>query len=316
MKKLTQQFLLLAGIVFTFACLVYNFFENAGPLAGMGVMTAFAIIGSVGLTGGDMVTIIAVARRWHGKMIDRLANIDALTTLLEANVDAWKVPTDMMSFLSANCNRLKTLTFFCKTKASSTNDRIDRDSLFKSTIEYCLHDVKFWAIGLLRAGTITLDDFHKMGFLVPGETSGARKRAEATDAKAEVKARILGPGQIEAIVDQAAEENAAKIKHGKPKGVHFVQVVVYTTDTGEEIYNEKGTRLRRKIDIPVQYHGKQLGIKAAFLVHVEDKPNFGDGAIFSMPRTTQDLIATFERQHQIDMEARSKAVEKELQAKQ
>jgi hypothetical protein len=215
----------------------------------------------------------------------------------------------MMSFLNNNRNQLQTLIAFCRTKASSTNDRIDRDSLFKSTIEYCLHDVKFWAFGLLHAGTITLDDFHKMGFLIPGETSGNHERKGATKAKAEVKVRILGPDQIEVVVDQAAENNAAKVKHGKPHGVKYVEVTLYATDTGEEIYNEKSTQLRRKIDIPSQYHGKQLGIKAAFLVHVEDKPNFGDGALFSMPLTTQDLIEAFEHQHQIDMEARAQALE-------
>jgi hypothetical protein len=185
MEKLTQQSLVVAGIVSIFSCLVYNFLENMGPLTGMGFVTAFAIIGSVGLKAEDL----------------------------------------------------------------------------------------------------------------------------AADAKTEVKVRILGPNQIEVIVDQAAEKNAAKIKHGKPHGVHYVQVALYSTEIGEEIYNEKSTQLRKKIDIPAQYHGKQVGIKAAFLVHVEDKPNFGDGAIFSMPLTTQDLIEAFEHQHKIDREARSKAVE-------
>jgi hypothetical protein len=111
------------------------------------------------------------------------------------------------------------------------------------------------------------------------------------------------------VVDQAAEKNAAKVKHGKPHGVHYVQVALYSTETGEEFYNEKGTHLRTKISIPNEYRGKQIGIKAAFLVHVDDKSNFGDGALFSMPLTTQDLIEAFEHQHKIDMEARSKAVE-------
>jgi hypothetical protein len=309
MKKLTGRFILVAGIVFVFACLVYNFFENAGPVTGIGFVTAFAIIGSVGLKAEELVAIIAAAKRWHGNMADRMASIDALTNLLKANLDAWGVPTDMMSLLNTARNRLQTLIFFCDTTASSTNDRIDRDSLFKSTIEYCLHDVKFWALGLLHAGKITLDDFHKMGFLVPGETAGTHKRAEATDAKAEVKVKILGPNQIETIVDQAAEENAAQVRHAKPKGVHFVQVALYSAETGKEFYNEKGTHLRTKITIPDEYRGKQIGVKAAFLVHVEDKPNFGDGAIFSMPLTTQDLIASFEDQHRIDTEARAKALE-------
>jgi hypothetical protein len=309
MKKLTGQFILVAGSLFVFACLLYNFLENVGPLTGVGFVTAFAIIGSVGLKADDMAAILAAAKRWHGDMTARFANIDGLTNLLKSKLDAWDVPTNMMTFLNTNRNRLQILIPFCNTTASSTNDRIDRDSLFKSTIEYCLHDVKFWAFGLLHAGVITLDDFHKMGFLVPGETAGHHTRAEATDAKAEVKVRILGPDQIEVVVDQAAEENAAKVKHGKPRGVNYIQVVVYTTDTGEEIHDEKSTHLRKKVNIPAQYHGKQLGIKAAFLMHVEDKPNFGDGALFSMPLTTQDLIAAFEEQHRIDMEARSKAVE-------
>jgi hypothetical protein len=326
MKKSTQQFILVAGIVSIFACVVYNFLENVGMITGIGFVTAFAIIGSVGLKAEDLAAVLSTAKRWHGNMSDKLANIDALTNLLKANLDAWDVPTDMMSLLNICRNRLQTLVSFCKTTASSTNDRIDRDSLFKSTIEYCLHDVKFWALGLLHAGKITLDDYHKMGFLVPGETGGTHKRAEETDAKAEVKVRILGPDRIEVIVDQAAEENAAQVKHGKPEGVRYVQIVLYNTETGEEIHEEKGTHLRKKVDIPAQYHGKQLGIKAAFLMHVDDKPNFGDGAIFSMPLTTQDLIAAFEHQHSIDMEARSKAVEihkqeiaqveEELQAKQ
>jgi hypothetical protein len=309
MKKLTSQFLVVAGVVSFFACLFYNFFANAGFATGIGFTTAFAIIGSVGLKAEELASILSAAKRWHGKMDDKMANIDALTNLLKLNVDAWDIPTAMMNFLSNKRNQLQTLVNFCRTRASSPNDKIDRDSLFKVTIEYCLHDIKFWALGLLHAGKITLDDYHKMGFLVPGETGGNHNRSEATDAKAEVKVRILGPNQIEVIVDQAAEENAAQVKHGKPHGVHFIETVIYTADTGEEIYNEKGTHLRKKVDIPAQYHGKQLGIKAAFLAHVDDKPNFSDGALFSMPLTTQDLIAAFESQHEADMEARSKALD-------
>jgi hypothetical protein len=326
MKKLTSQFLVVAGVVSFFACMFYNFFANAGIVTGMGFVSAFAIIGSVGLKAEELASIIAAAKRWHGTIDDRMANIDELTNLLKSHADAWDIPTAIITFLSGKRNQLQTLVTFCRTRASSPNDKIDRDSLFKVTIEYCLHDVKFWALGLLHAGTITLDDYHKMGFLIPGETGGNHDRVEATDAKAEVKVRILGADQIEVIVDQAAEKNAAKVKHGKPHGVHYVQVALFTTDTGEEIYNEKSTRLRRKIDIPSQYHGKQLGVKAAFLVHVEDKSNFGDGAIFSMPLTTQDLVAAFEKQHEVDMEARSKAldihkqeiaqVEEEMNAKQ
>jgi hypothetical protein len=51
------------------------------------------------------------------------------------------------------------------------------------------------------------------------------------------------------------------------------------------------TRLHNDIDMPAGSRGKQFIIKAAFLRHISDKPRFGSEPTFSMPLTTEDLVA-------------------------
>jgi hypothetical protein len=80
------------------------------------------------------------------------------------------------------------------------------------------------------------------------------------------------------------------VAHGWPHGVHYALISIVSTETHEEIYHSLTTNLHNDIELPKGSHGKQFTIKVSFLMHINDSPTFNDGAIFSMPRTTDDLL--------------------------
>jgi hypothetical protein len=63
---------------------------------------------------------------------------------------------------------------------------------------------------------MTADEFHLLGFLLRGEAGGHHQRTEPTDAKAEVKVKVIGDEYIWVVIDQSADENAGPVKHGWP----------------------------------------------------------------------------------------------------
>ena len=257
--------------------------------------------------------VLASIRHWHGSIEDQFSNIDNLVKRIEEHKTAWNVPANLYTELTGNHSRLQALVNKCRTSAASSEDRAVRNSLLKSTVGLCLLQVKVWSYGQFVAGILTADDVHLLGFLLPGESGGRHDRKEPTDVIAEVKVKIVNEDSIHVVIDQSGGENAALVAHGWPQGVRNAQIVITATDGKTEPFSVMTTHLHNNIRMPEGSHGRQFIIKAAFLRHISDKPNFGNEPTFSMPLTTEDFVAALDRQHHEDFEAQMREVERHRQ---
>jgi hypothetical protein len=299
--------------IFDLLGMIFSSLSEGGWLwtAGSGVTMAFAAgavpAGGSGITDG----MLAAARRWHGSIDEQFGNIDNLVNLLTENT--WPIPPDLLTLLTGNRDRLQKLINKCRTTSASSADRALRNTLLKATVGLCLFRVKIWAYGEFVTGTLTADDVHRLGFLLPGETGGHHDRTEATDITAEVKVSIVNADFIHVVIDQSAGENAARVVHGWPPGVKHALIVIVAADGKTEVYRQMTTRLHNDIQMPPGSHGRQFLIKASFLKHIDDTPRFGNEPTFSMPLTTEDLAAELDRQHHEEFEAHVKEVELQRQ---
>jgi hypothetical protein len=280
-------------------------------LAGGGLTLAVAL-GAVA-HGNITEGVLANARRWHGSIDSQFAAINNLTDTLLAHGPEWNVPPEMLSQLTGNRDRLQALINRCRTNDASGADREQRNSLLKSTVGYCLLQVRLWVYGEYATGVMTANDVHLLGFLLPGEAGGHHARAEATDVMAEVKVRVINEDFIRVVIDQSADENAAQVMHGWPTGVRNALIVITAADGKTEVYRQLTTQLHNDIQMPEGSHGKQFIISAAFLKHVNDAPRFGNAPTFSMPLNTKDLAAALDRQHHEDFEEQMREVERQRQ---
>ncbi|MDR1681128.1 MAG: hypothetical protein LBS12_05020 [Prevotellaceae bacterium] len=235
--------------------------------------------------------ILSVIRRWRGGIGDKFANIDNIVTLITKNQPAWTIPAELLEELTANRDRLQLLIPRCRSVEASTADRARRNSLLKATAKLCMVQVRIWAYSAYMEGIITADDVHGLGFLLPGENGGTRSRVKATDAIADVKVLVLNADFIRVVIDHASGENAAQTAHGWPPGVKMAMIVITAADGQTEVCRQIVTRLHSTIQMPEESHGKIFLIHASFLKHVGDRPLFGSLQTFSMPLTTQDLLA-------------------------
>jgi hypothetical protein len=232
-----------------------------------------------------------------------------VANLLKSHLQAWSVPNDMYTIVNGHRTELQTLVNRCKTTAGSTADRSERNMLLKSTTGFCLLQVKGFAYTQYGAGIMTSSDVHELGFLLPGETGGHRARSEASNVICEAKVQVINADNIRVVIDQAAVENAARVVHGWPEGVRMAVIVITAADGVTEVCRKLTTRLHNDIKMPKGSHGQQFLLKAAFLKHVDDEPRFGSQPTFSMPLTTEDLVAALDRQHHEDFEAQMRETE-------
>jgi hypothetical protein len=296
--------------VFDSADLFFSSLPGAGLLPGAGCGFAFATVLGTMAHSSIPEGILAGMRRWHGGIDKRFAAIDNAVSLIEAHQPVWSMPSDLLTQLSGNRNRLQELIAKCRTPLASTADRALRNTLLASTVGLCLRNVKTWAYGQFFAGILTAEDVHLLGFLLPGENSGHRGRTEATDALAEAKVTVINEDFIRVVIDRAFGENAALVAHGWPDGVHMALIVIISVESGKEVFRQITTRLHNDIPMPEGSHGEQFILKAAFLRHVDDEPRFGNEPTFTMPRTTEDLAATVDRQRQEDFDAQMQEIER------
>jgi hypothetical protein len=266
------------------------------------VVMAFA--GAIVLT-SISAKLLATARHWYGSIDDRFTNIDNLVNTILAHKTDWGTPPQFEQLTDCH-TQLAILIPKCRTAAASSLDRSHRNTLLKTAVGLCVSKVKLWAYGKYNdtPDVFTLEDLHALGFLLPGETSGHRSRAEATDALAEVKVTILSADVIRVVIDQAATDQASLTAHGWPNGVHLALIVITDTVTGQEVYRQPVDRLHREIRMPGNSHGRQFVIKAAFLKHLDDVPKFGPQPTFTMPYSTEDLLSTHDRPHRGEPEVR------------
>jgi hypothetical protein len=302
---------------FAFVCLIDLFFpELSGTdflvIAGSSITYAFALGTTVGVSiDGIPRGILEIVRRWHGNISSQFAAIDNLLLVLQKNKAAWDVPEEMLTELTGRRAQLDKLIGLCKSGLASSVDREQRDVVLKATVGYCLLHVKIWAYHEFEGNVLSADNVHSLGFLLPGENGGYHARKEPTKATVAIKVYITQMDNICVIIDHAYKENAALIMHGWPTGVRNALIVIYASDGKTEIYRQMTTHLHTYIKLPQNTRGKQFVIAAAFLQHVDDLPKFGEiQPIFSMPLTTNDLLAALDQQHKEDLEARMQEVDR------
>jgi hypothetical protein len=293
--------------MFSTSCSDGGFF----PVAGNGLILFFAL----GTVTSSSITesVLANVRRWHGSIDDQFSNINNLVNIIVDHQPAWTIPADLLTQLTDNRNHLQELINKCRGTTASQADRLLRNTLLKATVGICLLQVRIWAYSEFSAGVLTADDVHLLGFLLPGEQGGRHSRTEATDVTAEVKVRVINEDFIRVVIDQSAGENAAQVVRGWPVGVRHALIVITSANGLTEVHRQLTTKLHNDIQMPEDSHGKQFIIKAAFLKHIDDAPRFGNEPTFSMPMTTEDLVATLERQHHEDFEIQSQEVERQRQ---
>jgi hypothetical protein len=313
MYYLSEIIINTAGIVSGLSNAFFSFFSDGGILSaeGVGVVLAFAAIATV--TGNIPEGTLVAVRQWHGTIDEQLGNIIKVTGVLTEHKTSWIVPTALLDPLTDNCNELCMLVPKCKSTSASTDDRAHRNTLLKSTVAYCLMNVRIWVYQAYAAGALTVDDVHSMCFLLPNEHGGRHERSKATNVVAEVKVRVITQDLIRAVIDQASVENAGQVVHGWPPGVKLALIVIISVEDGSEVYRQMTSHLHNDIPMPESSRGKQFAIKASFLKHVDDIPRFGSEPTFSMPLTTEELIDAHDRQHHEDFEEQLRAVEQHRQ---
>jgi hypothetical protein len=300
MEILIQNFI---AFICTYAdCMAIRFtsLSDGDLLATVTFASTLAFVpGAVG-AGNILESVLAAIRRWRGGIDDKFSAIANLAVLLEAGITKWNVPEAMIIRLKESRDSLQELISKCRSVSGSPIDRVRRNMLLKTTISYCLSEVKVWALSSYFAGVMTINDVHQLGFLAPGEIGGHRTRKEPTDALAEVKVTIINTDFIRVVIDRAGGDNAALVRHGWPKGVRQALIVILAANGTTEVYRLLTNTIHNDIAMPEGSRGQQFIIKAAFLQHPGDTPKFGAEPTFSMPLNTEDLAATLNRQHHND----------------
>ena len=306
METLLEILLSLAGTVSGLQNTIFAFFTDSGALS-------LTLAAGVAVYANIPAEVLANIRRWHGKIDEQFDNISNLVNTVQSRQTQWAFPQTLLDRLVDSRSELAALIPKCRSNQGSAADRTLRNTLLKTTVGLCLTQVKTWAFTQYYAGVLTVDDVHLLGFFVPGESGGRRERKGPTDVLAEVKVSIINTDFIRVVIDQAAGENAALVAHGWPAGVRTAKIVILAADGKTEVHSQLTSHLHTDIRMPETSRGKQFLIKAAFLAHVDDEPRFGPQPTFSMPLTTEDLVAAFDRQHHEDFEAQMREVERHRQ---
>jgi hypothetical protein len=307
-------------IMETFISLIICYFSQACDCIGLMVDSINLLFtgGTAGLVLASTIGIatgilsegdLAIARRWHGGINDRYNNIKNLVHILTGHKDTWNVPSALLAEITNGCNILRELIPHCRGGMANRADRNRRNMVLKEAVKFCLLEVKVWAYAQYTAKALTADEVHALGFLLPGEGHGNHSRAEASNAIAEVKVRVINGDFIRVVIDRSAGENAGPVAGGWPHGIRHALIVINASDGKTEIHRQITTRLHNDIRMPEGSHGKQFVIKASFLRHVNDEPRFGSEPTFSMPLNTDDL-ANIERRHRENNEAQTREIER------
>jgi hypothetical protein len=287
---------LLAGAIADQAHALLSFLTNGGfPVAGeTGWLTlAFALAATyIHASGG----VLSDTRRWNGRIKDKFAALDSLIEVVEKNQSVWKMPDELYNALLSGRDQLQELISKCTTNFATKNDRIERDSLLRSTIDLCRIQVKFWAYGKLAEDKMTTDDIHKLGFLLPGETGGRHQLHHPTDEPAEVNTHVVSADIVRVVLNNSAGKSASRMAHGWPAGVRYALIVIKSVDGNREIHRRITMRLRNHFQMPKGSHGQQFFVEASFLKHVDDIPRFGAEKTFTMPFMTEDIVDIVERE--------------------
>jgi hypothetical protein len=288
----------LVSMTFDYAGMFLSFLSDEGIRLAVdgGVMCAFAL-GAV-TTGNITKGVRAGVRRWNGSISNRQGNIYNLVKVIQEHQPQWPISADLLKQLVDNHIQLEKLISRCRTTEASKMDRQLRDVLLRSTVDLCRIHVKAWAYGLFSSGVMKAEDVYRLGFLLPGDIGGRHQRSEAIDIRPEVMVRVINADFIRVVITRAADKNAAQAARGWPHGVRNAVIVIVAADGKTEVSRHHTTRMYNNIQMPEGSHGKQFIIKASFLKHVDDEPRFGSEPTFSMPLTTEDLLANSTKQEE------------------
>jgi hypothetical protein len=257
-----------------------------------GYILAFALVGPP--EGHINEALLSYIKQWHGSIHQQFLHIENIILAIKTHPD-WPYPAEVFAQLLLYYNELKELIPRCEGIDSSPRDRDRRDLLLEKAVSLCLLHVKIWSFGMFSAGTFSEDQVHALGFLVPGEQSRHHDLSGPINMTPEVKVKVQSAEVIRVVADQSAGENAADVVHGWPRGVKHVLIIILSAEDNKEIYRSITSKMHNDIVMPEGSRGKQFTVKAAFLKHTDDVPRFGNEPLFSMPLTTEDLVA---RQHQ------------------
>jgi hypothetical protein len=300
MEHLNQIFIFWVGICVDHAATFLSLLTNENGFSPNGKEIIIAMTLGVTTVSNIPEAILASIRRWRGNTGDKFNAISNIYSLFNENKAAWNVPDELFNTLKNSYLTLLKLISKCKTTDASTNDRTRRSSLLKTTVGFCLLDVKSWVLSQYIDKVLTVDDVHALGFFAPGEIGGHRSRKEPTDVLAEIKIRIVNADFIHVVVDQAAKQNAATARHGWPHGVKMAVIVILAIDGVTAVIRLSTTQLHNNINMPEGSHGHQFIAKAAFLRHPNDEPRFGPEPTFSMPLTTGDMVTSITHRQNLD----------------
>jgi hypothetical protein len=279
-----------------------GWFAAAG---GGGAVSAAVLAAGVGdLPEGIRATIL----NWHGTYDQQHDNVLNLIKIIKAH-GSWAIPTEAYKELTDMEAELAPLMQICGTTSASSVTRMKRRTLVKALVALCLSDMKTWALEMYRLKQLTADDVHELGFRLLGERGGHHARVMATNVTPAIKIRNISGEIVRVIVDKSAGENAAGVTRGWPEGVKYVLIIIVSVDDREEIVRLISTRVYNDITMPEGSRGKQFEVKASFLKHTDDEPRFGNAPVFSMPLTTDDLIARVDRHAHEDLEEKLQEVE-------
>jgi hypothetical protein len=165
-----------------------------------------------------------------------------------------------------------------------------RKKKFKEMLMYVLGEVRAWAISATAVTKkMSLEDLNDLGFALPGQFGGHHDRKAPYDGIAEVNAKVDAMDSILITVDNAENKLGNRTKGSKPENI---RIVLYTVadENGEPIEHIINTHSQIQVKVDSKYRGHILFVRAAFLAHPNDLPNFNEPVIVSMPRDVQDNV--------------------------
>lgn len=288
----------------------FSFLFDAGWLSvtGRGMILSLAASAIPAATDSSGEHALTGALRWHGCIEEQIAAIDNLLHIIRSHQPVWVMPGNLLAQIAENRDRLLELVNKCRSAATSQVDCEQRDLLLKSTVGLCLLQARIWAYGEFASGVLTVENVHRLGFLLPDETVG-HLTPPSSSATAEVKVKIINEDSVRVVIDRSADENSGQITHGWPPGVRNALIVITVAGRKRELYRQYTTHQHNDIRMPKRSRGKRLSVRAALLRHVDDEPRFGNAFVFTMPSNTGELAAAIARQQREDLEEQLREVE-------
>jgi hypothetical protein len=286
------------------------FLTNGGALLAAGGALLSPASALVGEPAKMQESFRAAARRWHGNIGERFANIDHLVRVAEEHQKEWKMPDDLFDTLIDLRDQLEIIVPHCLSGDVRPTDRAERDRLLANGVYLCRNPVKEWAYGKLADGTMTVDDIHSLCLFAPGDIGGHRTRTSETNELAKLAVQVIGSDMVRIVFTHSAGKNAVGATHGWPTGVRYALIVIRAVADRSEVIRRITTRRYNTIAMPQGSHGKHFLVQVALLKHVEDTPRFGPQQTFTLPLSTEEIFQSRVEKESNEMEEMRRKMER------